>query len=312
MSIRAQRYTFHCRFNSEALLPGYLGSTLRGALGWALKKTSCALRRQSCEGCLLREQCAYSWIFETERYRAGDRRKVNARPHPFVLQPGASREKMEAGDAFSFSLLLIERANDLLPQLVYAVRQMGESGIGSGRRRGMGRFELLEVASGDELCYVSGEDLLFRPAMMNKLSLGGEDDSVPRSLRISFVTPLRMKRGNSLQDSLPFSELIRASLRRVASLEEAYGVGEPELDYRGLIERAGAVEISTSSLHWQRLFRWSNRQKKKVSLAGLGGEVSYRGQLGEFLPLLRYASRVNIGKQTVFGLGNFHIEELES
>ncbi len=88
MSIKAQRYTFHCRFTSKARLPDYLGSTLRGALGWALKKTSCALRRQQCPTCLLREQCAYAWIFETEKYQAGDGRGINARPHPFVLQPG--------------------------------------------------------------------------------------------------------------------------------------------------------------------------------------------------------------------------------
>ncbi|MBW2328572.1 MAG: hypothetical protein JRF04_02970 [Deltaproteobacteria bacterium] len=69
MSIKAQRYTFHCRFTSKARLPDYLGSTLRGALGWALKKTSCALRRQQCPTCLLREQCAYAWIFETENTR---------------------------------------------------------------------------------------------------------------------------------------------------------------------------------------------------------------------------------------------------
>ena len=88
MTIKTQRYTFHCRFETEARLPGYLGSTLRGALGWSLKKSSCALRRQQCESCLLREQCAYAWIFETEKYQVGDGRTINARPHPFVLQPG--------------------------------------------------------------------------------------------------------------------------------------------------------------------------------------------------------------------------------
>ena len=40
MTIPIQQFTFHCRWTSEARLPRYLGSTLRGAFGWALRKSS--------------------------------------------------------------------------------------------------------------------------------------------------------------------------------------------------------------------------------------------------------------------------------
>ena len=36
MGLSIKKYTFHCRFKTEAILPDYLGSTLRGALGWGL------------------------------------------------------------------------------------------------------------------------------------------------------------------------------------------------------------------------------------------------------------------------------------
>ena len=113
MAIQAQQYTFHCRFKTDAILPGYLGSTLRGALGWGLKKISCALKREQCEMCMLRQQCAYAWIFETERYQTGDGRIVNARPHPFVLQPEMNRYgHQKEGSDLVFSLLLFGRANE--------------------------------------------------------------------------------------------------------------------------------------------------------------------------------------------------------
>ena len=308
MAIQIQQYTFHCRFTSEARLPGYLGSTLRGALGWSLKKTSCALRRQQCADCLLRQQCAYAWIFETERYKAGDGRTINARPHPLVIQPEEQvcGEKAE-GDDLRFSLLLLDRANSLLPYIVHAVRLMGEAGIGSGRRTGLGRFTIAEIRAGEDLVYDNQENILHQPVTTGKIRLDPCPDRGISSLQVLLHTPLRLKQHNRLKMDLPFDTFIRACLRRIAALEEAYGQGEPDLDYRGLVERAGRVKVGKSSIRWHPLFRWSNRQKQKISLAGLAGNVTYRGELAEFIPLLRYCEQVNIGKQTVFGLGKIRL-----
>ncbi len=308
MTIKAQTYTFHCRFTSGARLPGYLGSTLRGALGWALKKTNCALRRQQCSDCLLREQCTYAWIFETERYRARDGRRVNARPHPFVLQPEevVAGEK-NIGDPLVFSLLLLDRANDLLPQIVYAVRLMGESGIGAGRRHGMGRFVLQQIVTTGRNIYLADNEVLRQPEKIERLRLADPGDGAISRLQVDLLTPLRLKQSNRMELNLPFHVLIRACLRRISSLEDAYGAGEPDLDYRGLASRAGEVREKTKNIRWQKLLRWSSRQRQNTSLSGLAGSIGYQGELREFLPILRYAEQVNIGKQTVFGLGKFRL-----
>ena len=303
MAIKAQIYTFHCRFTTDARLPGYLGSTLRGALGWALKKTSCALRRQQCAGCLLRQQCAYAWIFETERYTNVEGRTVNTRPHPFVLQPGKNRENMEQGAEFSFSLLLLDRAVEMLAHLVYAVRVMGASGIGSGCRNGLGRFALQKVSVSGRTIYSAEKETLTTAPEPFCIGLDNKRDSGPSRLKVHLLTPLRFKQGNRMNTDLPFHVLIRACLRRIAALEEAYGGGEPDLDYRGLVERARQVKTLKSSIRWQKLYRWSNRQRQNTSLSGLSGSIIYHGDLNEFVPILHYGEQVNIGKQTVFGLG---------
>uniref|UniRef100_UPI004056C24B CRISPR system precrRNA processing endoribonuclease RAMP protein Cas6 n=1 Tax=Candidatus Electrothrix sp. TaxID=2170559 RepID=UPI004056C24B len=308
MTITAQKYTFHCRFTSEARLPGYLGSTLRGSLGWSLKRVSCALRRQQCDTCLLREQCAYAWIFETERYQAGDGRSVNARPHPFVLQTEEETGgNKKAGDTLQFTLLLIGHGNDLLPQVVYSVINMGESGIGSGRRQGIGRFRLESITAGEHRLYADTERILQTPPALQEIKLDSGTIKDADAVQVRLHTPLRLKLNNGLQRDLPFHLLIRAGLRRIAALEDAYGKGEPDLDYRGLVDRAQQIEIQETQLRWRELFRWSNRQKKKVSLAGLGGSIIYRGPLREFLPILTYCRQVNIGKQTAFGLGRISV-----
>lgn len=312
MTIQAQKYTFTCHFETEARLPGYLGSTLRGSLGWALKKASCALRRQQCADCLLREQCAYAWIFETEKYQAGDGRAVNARPHPFVLQPGedVAGEK-QAGDGLTFSLLLLDRANESLPQIVHAVRLMGESGVGSGRRYGLGRFKIDKITAGQQILYDEPDEILHQPENINKITVESNPAKGISSLQVTLHTPLRLKQNNRLNHDLPFHVLVRACLRRIAALEEAYGGGEPDLDYQGLVQRAGQVQVQASHIRWQQLFRWSNRQRKKVSLSGLGGTISYSGELTEFMPILRYCKQVNIGKQTAFGLGKINVKYVQ-
>ena len=309
MSIKAQKYVFHCRFTSEARLPGYLGSTLRGGLGWALKRTSCALRRQQCATCLLREQCAYAWIFETEQYQSGEDRIINARPHPFILQPETlAFEEKQAGDELVFSLFLLDRANDLLPQIVYAVQLMGQSGLGSGRRYGLGRFMLETITVEEDILYDGRKKVLHQIEKINKISIANNTEQEICSLQVFLQTPLRLKQHNRLKLDLPFHVLIRACLRRISALEEAYGGGEPDLDYRGLVRRAEQIDTTVSNICWQELFRWSNRQRKKVSLSGLGGSITFQGEgVAEFIPLLRYGEQVNIGKQTVFGLGKISV-----
>lgn len=308
MAIRCNTYKFHCVFTSDSLLPGYLGSTLRGALGWALKKVSCALKRQQCAACILREQCNYAWLFETERYQGDGRRAVNARPHPFVLRPaGMLHGKQQRNTSFTFSLLLLGRANDLLPHLIYAVKLMGDAGIGSGRRHGMGHFRLEKVTRGDVKCFDHSEQIVCVPEDSDLLQLEAPIAQAETDVTVQLATPLRLKKGNRLQPDLPFHVLIRAILRRLTALEIAYGQGEPSLDYSGLVIKAKRVKILESKIRWQELYRYSNRQRQKVSLSGLGGTIRYQGDFTEFLSLLHYGEKVNIGKQTAFGLGRIEL-----
>lgn len=58
------KYLFSSTFTDDAIFPHYKGSTFRGIFGQALKKVVCALKKQECKDCLLREKCVYSFVFE--------------------------------------------------------------------------------------------------------------------------------------------------------------------------------------------------------------------------------------------------------
>lgn len=309
MTISIHQLTFHCRWLSEARLPGYLGSTLRGAFGWALKRSCCALKTQECASCMLRQRCGYAWIFETERFTDPDGQRVNARPHPFVLQPGQnSAGERKAGETWDFSLLLIGRAIDYLPHIVYSIQQMGRSGIGAAVRHGFGRFELETIKSKDTVLYENTAKELHNTPVTTELRPDCSTVSPVHSLLCTLETPLRLKHNNTLFRELPFHVLIRAALRRITALESAYGQGEPALDYSDLVHQARQIKAVNSTLRWQETLRYSNRQQQKVSLSGLVGSAEYQGNLTPFVPLLEYGSRVHLGKQTVFGLGKIALQ----
>ena len=130
----------------------------------------------------------------------------------------------------------------------------------------------------------------------------------PCCLRLRFLTPARIRVEGDLQTGLSFQLLVRNLLRRVSMLAAVHGGSRMELDYRGLIERAGSVRISQSSLRWWDLERFSNRQGGKMRLGGVIGEVEYEGKaIAEFLPLLVAGELLRVGTGSSFGLGGYRI-----
>jgi hypothetical protein len=281
------------------------------------------LRSQQCPTCVLGKTCAYAWLFATETYEGREHGgTVNARPHPLVIRPGDPDRRLDgrperrgdgsgkAGEAWEFSLLVFGRGREFLPYLVRSVQAMGESGVGPWTKRGAGRFALEKIMAGKELAYDAASGMFRSDAPGTEIGMGAPPDEPVGRLRVRLRTPLRLKQENSLQDELPFHVLVRAALRRVSALEAAYGAGAPELDYGGLARRAESVRLAESRLRWRELQRYSNRQRQKVSLSGMCGEALYEGSLTEFMPLLRYAEKVHLGKQTLFGLGQVEVQPL--
>ncbi len=65
-------YKFKLQLEDDAELPLYKGSTFRGVLGHALKRTVCALKHQECRVCILRSNCTYAMVFETAHAVSSD------------------------------------------------------------------------------------------------------------------------------------------------------------------------------------------------------------------------------------------------
>lgn len=256
-------YNFTCTFSRSALLPVYKGSTFRGVFGHALKKVVCALRNMECDTCLLKNKCLYMRVFET----AGsvdhiDSLRSSALPHPFVIEPPIEGRTMyEKGETFTFNLILFGEVNNYLPYFIYAIEQMGSTGIGRRINGTRGKFTLEKVTARDRPIYSGVDQKLDMDNIFEDLNLIEHPEISGKSfrLRVEMITPLRLKFKNRLKADLPFHILTRAMLRRVSSLYSVYGDGEPDLDYRGLVKRAEEVQIVEETLHWYDWWRYSFR-----------------------------------------------------
>ncbi len=311
------KYHFTCSLENDAILPEYKGSTFRGVFGHALKRVVCALKRVECEDCVLRSRCLYAKVFETPLAVGMPKgSRISAPPHPFVIEPPLTDlRQYRAGDPIQCGLILFGETNNSLPYFIYAFEQMGKIGIGKRVNGNRGRFSLETVKAGDREIYSCRDRTLLQDAPAGNLKLPasnpGKNGNGRLRISLTLETPLRFKFKSEIRATLPFHVLVRAMLRRMSSLYNVWDGGEPDLDYKGLIERAKSIRIRHNGLKWFDWRRYSNRQERKMFMGGLVGSVTYEGNLGEFLPLLEFSQKAHLGKNTSFGLGKIRVQPAE-
>lgn len=301
-------YTFRCVLINDALLPNYKGSTIRGLFGRALKSVVCVLRRIPCNQCHLNKRCLYTRIFETHLAMESRSKRSPTPPHPFVIEPPTTGERLlREGSIFEFRILLFGDINYHIPYVIYAIKHMGRIGIGKSVNGERGRFVLDMVKEGENLIYSKDTDTIDVSKPLGSLNFNNSNDYPDEEMRLvmEFLTPFRVKHRNRLEESLPFHVLVRAMLRRASSILNQYGEGEPQLDYRGLVQRAQGIRIVDSNISWFDWRRYSTRQDRAMLMGGITGSITYQGFIGEYLPLVEFCSKLHIGKQTSFGLGKY-------
>jgi CRISPR-associated endoribonuclease Cas6 len=312
--------TFVLQALESISLPPFKGSTLRGGFGYAFKRATCVLKSKTCESCLLKETCPYSYVFETPTPANSDiMRKYPKAPHPFVLEPPETEGvRYSPGDRIQFDLVLIGKAIGYLPYFIYSFEIFGQTGIG----RGKGRFSLREVRTGSSilsrgpggeikkpsLLVYDGEQrqLQIAPSSMtwNDLMQG----STPSArIMLCFKTPTRIRYDNHYVRELEFHILMRNLLRRISTLSYFHCGQTLDVDYRSLIENANGVTIEDRSLKWFDWQRYSGRQGTHMKMGGFVGSITFRGDLEPFWPFLALGQHIHVGKGTSFGLGRYEI-----
>jgi hypothetical protein len=288
----------------RAELPWFLGSTLRGALGWALKGVGCPRQCEEPKRCVARAQCAYAWCFET--HDPGDEAAQKAPkdlPHPFVLAAPDPRDAPWAqGEALDFGLVLVGRSAQFWTDFARASEQLARHGLGTQRAP----FKLEALLAED------GTPLWQRGAGLSPLptrSVLRDLPPAPARVAMTFHTPLRLiEQGRELR-RFPFRTLGRNLLGRLFALMETHAATPLDVRFDAMLQAAEQVECVRSELRWLDLERWSNRQQKHTPLSGLVGQVVWEGEgLRPWWPALWAGQSLHVGKGAVFGLGRYTLD----
>jgi len=315
-NFRIAKFRFYLAPRGIIRFPRYQGSTLRGGLGHALHKVCCSFDYGKCRDCLLKEKCAYAYIFETSPFINSNKLSKNLHlPQPFVIEPSLdNKEEYRKGELYNFDLILIGKGIEHMLYLLVAFKELGNIGLG----RGWGKFELERVEAINELREEKIEIYSSAKGIINNSILSFDFAEIieyhrdmldSRELIIEFLTPMRLKFNNSYVSKPEFHILFRNVLRRLSSLAYFHCDEDLEesIDFKRVIEKSREVEVEEMNTRWLDWERYSSRQDDKMRLGGFIGEVVYRGELKEFIPYILLGEQVHIGKNCTFGLGKYRV-----
>ena len=302
---------------TDLILPPYKGSTLRGGFGHALKRVTCMNRGEACTGCILRSKCAYSYIFETALFNGVHGKTEGSRlPHPFIIEPSLDGKQFyKTGDKLDFNLILVGQAIDYTPHVILAFEELGKIGIGKnrGKYEDNGKFKLDKVINtscdSETIIYDGKSHITNDPGVIDSAGFFNASPGPGcNKITLRFLTPARIKYNGNFIEDLDFAILMRNLLRRLSWLAEIHCGEKWDMDWKGIINRAEeGVRTVNSGLRWHDWERYSNRQEKRLKMGGFMGDITFEGELAEFLPFLRLGEYLHVGKGTVYGLGEYEI-----
>ncbi|PPD02571.1 MAG: hypothetical protein CTY29_12580 [Methylobacter sp.] len=302
-TIPIKSYRFQYETSHPIHLPDYPGSAWRGALGHALKRTVCVIKNTPCNQCLLKNACAYTYVFETPPPAdAKKMRKYTAAPHPFVLRLPENTTK---NNFYSLDLLLFGHGQRYFPYLVHALQMAGKEGIGGKRQI----FELIKI---DELDHQGNRHCIYHDGILQAVQAATFPPipGMPARIELIFHTPLRIKQDqkNITADNFNFGALFSTLLRRISMISYFHTDTPLDTDFAGLTLQAKQINIAEQQLEWYDWTRYSSRQQTEMNLGGLIGSITLdTNGLEAFWPYLWLGQWTHVGKATSMGLGAYSI-----
>lgn len=282
------RYRFHFRALDHVHLPqGKSANVVRGAFGKVLHD---ALPPD-----------VYTRLFEPGANLAPSPSGLADWPRPFVLRVAhLDGRTIQPGESFYLDAHVFDLHQPTLEHFRAALILLADKGLGPGRGRAeLERTEQLDLEDGARALWDA-------PGPPSSVRLD-PDTEQPQSIAIRFETPTELKTDGKLASRPEFPVLFSRLRDRISTLRSLYGAGPLDVDFRAMGDRALAIRMTRCQLSWERTQRRSGRTGQVHSIGGFTGEAEYQGDLREFLPWLRAARWVGVGRQTVWGKGDIRV-----
>lgn len=285
-------------------------STLRGGIGYILKKMLCHQTFQTqCKTCEFFNECDYPLLYEKmDDLKIGDTFIGYSRP--FVISTGLYHKKpLSKDETYSFNIRIFGKHVAYVSYMISSIIELGTIGLGNSQQ-----FSVVSIFSKNELglkktIYHEEKGFISEPNILTaeKIRQVITPYLDEKRTEIRFLTPVKIKWNGEFQSQIPFPILIQNIMRRAQSIlahHQDIIISKKELEE--YIEKAGMnVAVRSSSLTWFDNQRYSGRQKQIVKLSGLVGDIVYEGNLTPYLDLIYLGTFLHMGKQSAFGLGQY-------
>lgn len=293
MPLPVSRLTVRIAFPNGASLPPWLGSAIRGGLGYALNRFVC--RPFRCPYCAS-APCLFKGVYLHRRESVGFAEPP--KPLSVVFRPFDSPVDLGPEAEVDFEVLLLGSYTASVEQLVLGLSYLGMQGLTDLRHYGVNRFVVEEIY--DEIgmrAIYEGRGRPRLPQAVDALSLEPVKEA---RYMISMVTPFT---GRRLPSS--FGSLLRESWRRLVILVNEYGDGSRV----ELPSEDGPVKVMSERPVVYR--RRSSRSTKSAFRGWMGDlEADLRGKGAQSRFLISAGSLLGMGSDFTFGFGFFNLSEL--
>jgi CRISPR-associated endoribonuclease Cas6 len=267
--------------------PYFIGSQLRGALGYALKKVTCINPSYTCEGCFLTESAQHKATSNCLYYEFYEEKNTF---HKYRFDFELARPY------YDFDFYLFDSATAKLPYVISAfIMMLTQNGLGRDKKT----YSDFSMFVNDIECYKEG-----KISLPNEVIKKMQIDKICHNIKLKFVTPLRIKKENRFlrSDEIELESIINSIYQRQMKL-----LGRDFKKFPYKIQG----DIISKDISFKDLTRQSNRQKTTMNMGGLIGEMEIQNLNKESYEVLKVGELIGVGKQTVFGLGKIKIEEKE-
>ena len=306
-------YRLHLTPQEPLKLPVWnKGNTIRGGFGTLFRRLVCVDLRLECNACELRYRCAYTQVFNPfvppEATRLSKNQNI---PRPFVFKPPLeTKTRYLPGEPVVFEWVLVGRAIAYLTYFIVAFQELGAGGFGPNRARcQLSLIEALKPNGQTDVVYDGRDSTVHpQPHAIPWRSLMDQARTWPavNEIRLRFLTPTTLKAEGRLVAVPRFHHLLKRLRDRLNALAYFHCGEALDLDFRALGEKAEQIQTLPTQSRWVDRSRHTRRGFTQ-KLSGFIGEVTYRGELQPFLPLLLLGEYTHVGKNAAFGNGWYRL-----
>jgi len=319
---------FEFKVSGTLTLPIFSGPIIRNHFGFALKKVSCELllddvdpQKALCNNCPAVEFCPFVYVFESPQEYLS---KINPPPPNFVLStPISLKTIFRESDTFEFGFTLLGKSYQFILPVMEGARRIGKTGFKNAKSTDslmLNKVYLENPYNGERQAYFSRRLGIFFE--IDKFEVKEAEEKISRlissdTLTIKFVSPLEFTLDKQKNPELTFANLIRLIIRRANLLaiyneEENNQAKKPLMsiyDTKKLIDDAKNIETAEYNIYsFMSEYKYLSKSSGEiVKLDGIIGQVTYKGDFTEFVPLLLLGEQLHIGKHTSYGFGEYKI-----